>query len=76
MAALLVHFIVSPYLKKKIIREVHGDESNGPTSPVSFTKRRLASETKFSPDEKSPSGSFNGETASAIHPRHIIVKIK
>ncbi|KAL9962889.1 hypothetical protein ACROYT_G032039 [Oculina patagonica] len=41
IAAVLVHFVVSPYLKKKILREVYGDERErtlSGTSAVSFSK--------------------------------------
>lgn len=35
LAAVLVHFLVSPYLKKKILREVYGDEQERTLSATS-----------------------------------------
>ena len=60
VAALIVHFFVSPYLKK-IVREVYGDEDNGTASSrqdrtVSFTKGGNGSENGVTSDEKNPSG--------------------
>ncbi|CAH3155082.1 unnamed protein product [Porites lobata] len=62
LAALIVHFFVSPYLKKKIVREVYGDEGNGTASSrqdrtVSFTKGGNGSENGVTSDEKNPSDS-------------------
>ena len=61
LAALIVHFFVSPYLKKKIVREVYGDEGNGTASrqdrTVSFTKGN-GSENGVTSDEKNPTGKY------------------
>ena len=64
VAALIVHFFVSPYLKKKIVREVYGDEDNGTASSrqdrtVSFTKGGNGSENGVTSDEKNPSGRYS-----------------
>lgn len=59
LAALLVQFLVSPYLKKKILREVYGngDDEEGMASPsqgstVSFTKSKTVSEREVDSNEK------------------------
>ena len=64
LAALIVHFIVSPYLKKKIVREVYGDDDNGTSSSrqdrtVSFTKGGNGSENGVTSDEKNPNGRYS-----------------
>ena len=64
VAALIVHFFVSPYLKKKIVREVYGDEDNGTASSrhdrtVSFTKGGNGSENGVTSDEKNPNGRYS-----------------
>ena len=61
LAALIVHFFVSPYLKRKIVREVYGDEDNGTDSSsqdrtVSFTKEGSGSENGVTSEEKNPNG--------------------
>lgn len=61
LAALIVHFFVSPYLKKKIVREVYGDEDNGTDSSsqdrtVSFTKGGNGSENRVISEEKNLNG--------------------
>ena len=63
VAALIVHFFVSPYLKK-IVREVYGDEDNGTASSrqdrtVSFTKGGNGSENGVTSDEKNPNGRYS-----------------
>ena len=63
LAALLVQFLVSPYLKKKILREVYGngDDVEGMASPsqgstVSFTKSKTVSEREVDSNEKNDTG--------------------
>ena len=59
--AVLVHFIVSPYLKKKILREVYGDgrdrtTSSPPGRAVAFAKSPSASEPGGNSEEKDVKG--------------------
>ena len=61
LVAVLVHFIVSPYLKKKILREVYGDDgerttSSPPGRTVSFAKSQSASEPGVNAEEKDVKG--------------------
>ena len=59
VAAILVHFLVSPYLKKKILREVYGDGdkrertlSGSSCNGVSFCKSPTLSEPRVKAEEK------------------------
>lgn len=59
LAAILVHFVVSPYLKKKILREVYGDERErtlSATSGVSFSKSPTVPEPQE--DKQDTNGRF------------------
>ena len=58
LVALLVHFFVNPYLKKKILREVYGDDDEDKTQPrtVSFIKLASVSEPGVNSEEKDAKG--------------------
>ena len=63
VAATLVHFIASPYLKKKILREVYGDEgeqegtlSGASHSGVLFSKSPTLSERQVNADKQDITG--------------------
>ena len=63
VAAILVHFVVSPYLKKKILREVYGDGggrertlSGSSHGGVSFSKSPTLSEPRVNTDNQDITG--------------------
>ena len=61
LAAVLVHFVVSPYLKKKILREVYGDDrertlSSPDDKSVSFTKSAVLPEPVVNSEQNDTSG--------------------
>lgn len=65
VAAVLVHFFVSPYLKKKILKEVYGDEdeqektvSGTSHGEVSFTKSPTLSEPRVNENKQDITGMF------------------
>ena len=65
VAATLVHFVVSPYLKKKILREVYGDKdeqegtlSGASHSGVLFSKSPTLSERHVNADKQDITGRF------------------
>ena len=67
LAAVLVHFIISPYLKKKIIREVYGNDDESDRRPsvapaargVSFrSKSSTVSEPQVNVDDQDLSGRY------------------
>lgn len=66
VAAVLVHFIVSPYLKKKILREVYGDgderertlSGTSQRGDVSFSKSPTLSEPQVNTDKQDITGRF------------------
>ena len=64
-AAILVHLLVSPYLKKKILREVYGDEdkrertlSGSSCKGVSFSKSPTLSEPRVKAEKQDVTGKF------------------
>ena len=63
VAAILVHFVVSPYLKKKVLREVYGDGderertlSGTSHREVSFSKSPTLSEPRGNADKQDITG--------------------
>ena len=63
VAAILVHFLVSPYLKKKILREVYGDGdeqertlSGSLCKGAAFSKSPTLSEPRFNAEKQDFTG--------------------
>ena len=63
VAAILVHYIVDPYLKKKILREVYGDRderektsSDSSCKGVSFSKSPTLSARRFNAEKRDITG--------------------
>ena len=79
LAAILVHFVVSPYLKKKILREVYGDGderertlSGTSRRGVSFSESPTLSEPQVNADKQDITGKL---IYCIFHPEASIPKL-